>query len=83
MNLKILGSINSKGSNGAAKYDSSQGYAGAGSSGGGSINIFYNVLLDSNWTSVVATGGQANGGTKAGNGTITAGSIATGTFVKE
>lgn len=54
---------------------------GAGS-GGGSINIFYDSLISCSWESVTAIGG-VNNAARGGKGTITAGSIAAGTFVKE
>ena len=46
----------------------------AGSSGGGSINIFYNILLNSDWSKVTANGVKTNNGGLSGNGTVTAGS---------
>ena len=60
-------------------------YAG-GSSGGGSINIFYNDNYQNNNTSsgngISAAGGSRSPGGSGGAGTITIGTIASGTFVK-
>ena len=58
-----------------------------GASGGGTVNIFYNSGTISN-LKYSAAGGQAHGdnmscGENGGNGTVTVGSIASGTFVKD
>ena len=58
---------------------SSRKYSG-GSSGGGSINIFYRSEYTTPTTLTASGGVRANGGS-GGNGTVTVGSIATGTFV--
>ena len=58
-------------------------YNGGGSSGGGSINIFYNNEYSNNGT-VVANGGTAAGTNKGGaggKGTVSIGNISTGTYV--
>ena len=62
-------------------------HAGGGSSGGGSINIFYYVGYVNNNTTTnkginVAGGGVARNGGTGGAGTVTIGSVATGTFVQ-
>ncbi len=50
--------------------------------GGGSLNIFYNELIQNN--SCTATGGAgANYGGSGGAGTVTVGNISSGTFVQE
>lgn len=76
--------IISNGSKGGYVYPSGGGIAGGGSSGAGSINLFYidnlekgNILAEG-----IAKGTNHNGGA-GGNGSITMGNIATGTFVKE
>ena len=68
-NLVIHGSITSNGSAGENRAK-----IGGGSSGGGSINIFYNTLLNSDWSKATATGTKTtNSGGQSGNGTVTAG----------
>ncbi len=53
-----------------------------GASGGGSINIFYNKI--ENYGKFEAKGGQSvNHGGAGGNGTVTIGSIKSGSFVKD
>jgi hypothetical protein len=59
----------------------SVGYASGGSSGAGSINIFYNSEYTSGENaSVVANGGSGGNGGKGGNGSISIGSISSGTY---
>ncbi len=55
--------------------------AAGGSSGGGSVNIFYLSSLSSN-KEITANGPVSGNGGKGGNGTVTIGSIETGTFEK-
>lgn len=62
---------------------------GGGASGGGSVNIFYReIITRGNITARGGTGGTVNPelstaiGGAGGSGSITVGSIATGTFVK-
>ena len=95
-NIQNSGSINSQGSNGARASGASTSssdtwyYAHGGSSGGGSINIFYKGQYTNNGTMSIAGGkikvyGQ-DGSTwnrKGGDGTITIGNISSGTFVKD
>lgn len=57
-------------------------YATGGSSGAGSINIFYNDSYN-NLGTIEAIGGQAGNGGAGGDGSVTIGNIKTGTFVKE
>ena len=78
--LNNLGRIVSNGSKGGAAR------AGGGSSGAGSINIFARTIID--YGKKEANGGEATGlmqalGGAGGNGSITIGNIATGTFVKK
>lgn len=84
-NFNNTGTISANGMQGG-KADS---YAGGGGSGGGSINIFYRTIYEKG--TVTAAGGTGgigassslgyNGGA-GGNGTISIGSIATGTYVE-
>lgn len=70
--------IYSKGSNGGNSI-----YSGGGSSGGGTVNIFYkdNIIRDGN---ISATGGiSVKRGGAGGAGCITIGNISSGTFVSE
>lgn len=59
-----------------------------GSSGGGSINVFYDSLENCNWSGVTAVGGATEGQSqgyyfrKGGDGSVTFGSVSSGTFVK-
>lgn len=53
-----------------------------GSSGGGSINIFYKENYQNSGT-VTTTSGRVGSGGAGGNGSITVGSIATGSFVSD
>ena len=57
-------------------------YATGGSSGAGSINIFYNENY-SNLGTIEAKGGKAGNGGAGGDGTVTIGKILNGTFVKD
>ena len=78
-NIINNGSIDSKGSE--AGYGTNKWSAG-GSSGGGSINIFYTLNYSGNIPS--AEGGKAvEKGGKGGDGSVTIGNIATGTFVEK
>lgn len=54
--------------------------ASGGSSGGGSINVFYIDEYENNG-SIAATGPKMRTGGKGGDGSVTVGSISTGTFV--
>ncbi len=74
--INNLGRIKSNGSNGA-----NTSYSG-GSSGGGSINIFYSNRATNKGLYDLKGGTTSNGGA-GGNGTITIGNISTGTFVKD
>ena len=56
-------------------------YATGGSSGAGSVNIFYKGIYNNTGT-IQAIGGSAGNGGAGGNGTVTVGNISTGTFVK-
>lgn len=60
---------------------SSAGYCG-GSSGGGSINLFYKTDYLNQGT-ITATGGSNGRGGKGGDGCITIGNISSGTFVSD
>lgn len=75
------GTIASNGSSGG--QTSTRVPASGGSSGGGSINIFYKTELTRG--TITANGGPsgASGGAAGGNGSITVGSIATGNFICE
>ena len=78
------GTVYAKGAAAGVVTHSSKKYAG-GSSGGGSINIFYvNGYTNNNASSTAlsAAGGVRSNGGSGGNGTVTIGSIETGTFVK-
>mgnify|MGYP004478686679 FL=1 len=78
----------STGSNGC----SDRGYPGAGGSGGGNINIFYQDSFTSgtldvsggaaSYGSSLGNGGNCYGGA-GGNGSISSGCIATGTYVAD
>lgn len=91
--FKVHGAITSNGSAGYyVDYGADYGTGCGGSSGGGSINIFYDSIENCNWSSITANGGKAiyktgenaaRDGVEGGKGTITAGSISTGTFVKQ
>ena len=75
------GNIYAKGANGAENntYMSCRG----GSSGGGSINVFYNTLVNKGSFSVTggSTNKKDNQGGAGGSGSVSTGSIATGTYV--
>ena len=64
--------------NGYAGGHNDYGYGG--SSGGGSINIFYNTLVNANRSSIEAKGGISSANEHAGNGAVTIGSISSGQF---
>lgn len=53
-----------------------------GSSGGGSVNIFYRQNFENNG-SIVANGGTAGNGGAGGTGSVTIGNISTGSFVED
>ena len=74
------GIINSLGSSGATNTSNSYGRSSGGSSGGGSVNIFYKQGYTGTGTTS-ANGGTVASGGSGGAGTVTIGSIATGTFV--
>lgn len=58
------------------------GNVAGGASGGGSINIFYNEVIQNN--ACYANGGTgANYGGSGGAGTVTKGNVSSGSFVKE
>ena len=82
-------SINNNGNITANGIGNGRHFAG-GSSGGGSINIFYkNAFINKNSDSIVANGGISVNYTKygkagnGGNGSVTIGNILTGTFIKD
>lgn len=80
------GKITSNGSNGGNGTD--ERLVGGGGSGGGSINILYKTNWIGTTKNLIANGGRGGSGSKGpggagGNGSITVGSIATGTFVKQ
>lgn len=75
--IQNFGSINSNGT-GTTIHPS---YATGGSSGGGSVNIFYKINY-SNTGIVETTGGIAGNGGAGGTGSVTIGSILTGNFEK-
>ncbi len=82
-NFNNKGEITSNGmDNGSLEY---LNWGVGGSSGGGSINIFYNNLISKG--NITANGGQSVGNDSksgaGGTGSITVGSIATGSFVPE
>ena len=58
-----------------------------GSSGEGSVNLFYNLLKQESGSKILATGGSATQSTATGgaggNGSITKGKITDGSFVAE
>lgn len=65
--------------NGVESVKMSSGVPSGGASGGGSINIFYNEFISNN--KCVANGGQSvSGGGAGGNGCISIGCIASGTY---
>ena len=74
--LYNAGSIASNGSNGG------DGYAAGGSSGGGSVNVFYRKNCEDSGK-MEANGGEYGNGGAGGNGTVTVGNIKTDTFVKD
>ena len=79
-----VGKINSKGSDGYS--GPGQNVAGGGASGGGSINIFYwNSLFLGKINTSGGNGGPSreNYGGNGGEGSITIGSISSGTFIKD
>ncbi len=79
-NLENTGTIDANGTTGG--HGTSYGtraHAYGGSSGGGSVNIFYSGNY-SNTGNITANGGTTGG--IGGNGTVTIGSIETGTFVE-
>ena len=79
------GSVTANGYRGGWSSDSNFGDLGGGGSGGGSINIFYKGTYSSTGTySVVSykSGSVSGSGGAGGAGTVTIGSIATGTFAK-
>lgn len=77
------GSISSNGTKGGNASGENSNYAGGGSSGGGSINIFYTNGINE-IKNIQANGGVSNyGGGAGGTGSITIGSIATGSFICE
>ena len=53
-----------------------------GSSGGGSINIFYKDILSNNGN-ILANGGGDDNMPKGGDGSVTIGNISSGTFTKD
>lgn len=74
------GNITSNGTTGGNASGANAGYAGGGSSGGGSINIFYHEQING-IENIQANGGSSNyGGGEGGIGSITIGSVATGSF---
>lgn len=80
-----IGTIESNGAMGAESNDtgSYQKDAGGGSSGGGSINIFYKQNIDLKGKIIADGGDKCTYGSNGGTGSITVGSIATGSFVCE
>ena len=70
------GSLTSNGAKGGAHT-----YSPGGCSGGGSINVFYNQLI--NRGTITSVGGTQSHGGAGGAGSITVGSVASGTFVHE
>lgn len=54
-----------------------------GSSGGGSINVFYKNNEENIKGKYTVTGGSSGNGGAGGNGTVTTGNISSGTFVKD
>lgn len=77
-----LGTIKSNGSPGGPVNSASGGISGGGGSGAGSINIFGNVLNSGNIEAIGVYGGTVNNdGGKGGSGSITIGTITSGTFI--
>lgn len=81
--IENKGQIFSNGSSGGQVTQSQAYSASGGNSGGGSINIFYKDKIN-NIGDILANGGsiKGKGAAKGGDGSITIGSISTGTFVK-
>ena len=73
--------IKSNGSNGG-KATSNDNIASGGSSGAGSINIFYKDTIKGK-ENILVRGGKMNNGGAGGDGTVTIGKILNGTFVKD
>lgn len=89
-NVENNGKINSQGSNGSYTSKETHYFAHGGASGGGSINIFYKGQYTGSGSSDVSGGWTRVYGKdgsvwlrKGGDGTVTTGSISTGTFVKD
>lgn len=84
-NLINKGIIKTEGASGGVA--NVNGGCGGGSSGGGSLNIFYKNVYDNegeiSTNGGIAAYGKFQNGGAGGNGSITIGSIATGTFVKD
>lgn len=59
------------------------GYSSGGSTGGGSVNIFYKDNYQNNGSILAKKGdGAYGGGGSGGDGTVTIGNISTGIFIK-
>lgn len=78
--IENIGNMNANGSNGGPSLSRWQ-YNGGGSSGGGSINIFYKEITNDDYTNVTVNGGtRVHCGGAGGLGSISIGSVKSGNY---